>query len=77
MNISKLFSLSEALRQTGFADALDRLGLTSGSGSDGQLPNATRSLRLRRQAEDAQCVEVLDKWKAFNKSGDAALPGKL
>jgi len=66
--------LSDALKQTGFADALNRLGLTEGAGSDGKLPNATSGLRLRRQAEDAKCVGVLDQWKAFNKSGDAALP---
>ena len=60
--------MSDALKQTGFADALNRLGLTEGAGSDGKLPNATSGLRLRRQAEDAKCVGVLDQWKAFNKS---------
>ena len=70
--------MSDALKQTGFADALDRLGLTSGDGADGKLPNATRNgmrLRFTRQTEDALCTGVLDKWKSFNSSGNAALPG--
>jgi len=75
--LKALTPLSDALKQTGFADALDRLGLTSGDGADGKLPNATRNgmrLRFTRQTEDALCTGVLDKWKSFNSSGNAALP---
>ena len=63
--------LSDALKNTGFADALKAAGLDTGTGSDGVLPT-----RMARQTEEgAACTAILDDWKAFNTSGDKAVPG--
>ena len=62
--------LSDALKNTGFADALKAAGLDTGTGSDGVLP-----ARMARQTEGAACTAILDDWKAFNTSGDKAVPG--
>ena len=62
--------LSDALKNTGFADALKAAGLDTGTGSDGVLP-----ARMARQTEAAACTAILDDWKAFNTSGDKAVPG--
>ena len=62
--------LSDALKNTGFADALKAAGLDSGTGSDGKLP-----ARMSRQTDGAACTAILDDWKSFNTSGDKAVPG--
>ena len=64
--------LSDALKQTGFADALKKLNLDSGAGSDGDL---SRLGSLGRTGDGAGCTKVLDNWKKFNSSGDKAVPG--
>ena len=65
------YSLSDALKQTGFADAMTKLGLDSGPGSDGTLPSSSRRLR----SEGAGCTKLLENWKTFNTSADQAVPG--
>ena len=67
-----LVRLSDALKQTGFADALKKLNLDSGAGSDGDL---SRLGSLGRTGDGAGCTKVLDNWKKFNTSGDKAVPG--
>ena len=71
--------LSDALKQTGFADALKKLGLDSGTGSDGVLPTRRANNRVNRQAatDSDGCNKVLDNWKSFNKTGDAGVPGLI
>ena len=69
-----MFSLSDALKKTGFSDALSKLGLGSGSGSDGSLTSGSRSPRAVR-AEGAGCTKMLDNWKKFNASADEGVPG--
>jgi len=73
--LKALTPLSDALKQTGFADAMQKLGLTSGPGSDGVLPTSRTNLRVSRQTEGEGCKTVLDNWKKFNASGDAGVPG--
>ena len=84
------FRLSAALAQTGFADAMKKLGLDSGAGSDGKLPTSRltqlRNARfadgreIRADGEDRQtdgdgCKNVEAEWKVFNTSGTKAVPG--
>ena len=69
-SLSSLSRLSDALKNTGFADALKAAGLDTGTGSDGKLPT-----RKSRQKDGAACTAILDDWKAFNTSGDKAVPG--
>jgi len=54
---------------------MKKLGLDSGPGSDGVLPARKASMRVLRQTEteSAECLKVLDEWKAFNASGDKAV----
>ena len=81
--------LSAALAQTGFADAMKKLGLDSGAGSDGKLPTSRltqlRNARfadgreIRADKEDRQtdgegCKKVEAEWKVFNTSGTKAVP---
>ena len=66
-------SLSDALKQTGFSDAMAKLGLNSGPGSDGTLPSSSRLLR----SEGAGCTKLLGNWIAFNNSADLGVPGKV
>eukprot|EP00091_Calanus_sinicus_P014991 TRINITY_DN3282_c0_g1_i3.p1 TRINITY_DN3282_c0_g1~~TRINITY_DN3282_c0_g1_i3.p1 ORF type:complete len:326 (+),score=68.49 TRINITY_DN3282_c0_g1_i3:522-1499(+) len=80
--------LSAALANTGFADALKKLGLDSGTGRDGNLPTS-RLTQLRnarfsdgrdtrsddRQTDGDGCKKVEAEWKVFNTSGDKAVPG--
>jgi len=73
--LKALTPLSDALKQTGFADAMQKLGLTSGPGSDGVLSTNRTNLRVSRQTEGEGCKTVLDNWKKFNASGDAGVPG--
>ena len=70
-------SLSNALKQTGFADALKKLGLDTGTGSDGKLPSTSGKIRVIRQSESKECTKVLDNWKSFNASGDQGVPSKM
>merc|ERR1719318_1196473 len=82
--------LSAALKNTGFADALKKLGLDSGAGSDGKLPTSrltqlrnarfaegreVRSVGDERQTDGDGCKKVEAEWKVFNTSGDKAVPG--
>ena len=62
--------LSDALKNTGFADALKAAGLETGTGSDGTLPT-----RMVRQTDGAACTGIVDDWKSFNSTGDKAVPG--
>merc|ERR1712110_1012049 len=75
--LKALTPLSDALKQTGFADAMKKLGLDSGTGSDGVLPSRRANNRVNRQAatDSAGCTAVLDNWKKFNSSGNAGVPG--
>ena len=88
MYIHISFSLKDALANTKFADALKKLGLNTGSGSDGKLPatNTTRlnQLRLARFAGQGRqsnttdgkgCTDIAAEWNNFNTSGDKAVPG--
>jgi len=70
--LKALTPLSDALKQTGFADALKKLNLDQGAGSDGDL---SRLGSLGRTGDGAGCTKVLDNWKKFNSSGDKAVPG--
>ena len=70
------FRLSNALKQTGFEDTLKKLGLNTGPGSNGVLPSKKASTRVLRQTESAECLKVLNDWKAFNASGDKAVQSK-
>jgi len=78
--------LSTALANTKFAEALKKLGLNSGAGSDGKLPTRLTQLRLARMVDsnggrqgnstDGQgCKDIEAEWKNFNSSGDKAVPG--
>jgi len=76
--------LSDALANTGFADALKKAGLNSGAGSDGKLPTRLTQLRMARMVDggrqgnntDGQgCKDIEAEWKNFNTSGDKAVPG--
>jgi len=75
--LKALTPLSDALKQTGFADAMKKLGLDSGTGSDGVLPSRRANNRVNRQAatDSKGCTAVLDNWKKFNSSGNAGVPG--
>ena len=72
-----VYRLNTALKQTAFNEALEKLGLNEGAGSDGTLP-ISRSMisRFTRQAESAGCTKVLEQWKSFNSSATKAVPGK-
>merc|ERR1711973_424687 len=72
--LKALTPLSNALKQTGFADALKKLGLDTGTGSDGKLPSTSGKIRVIRQSESKECTQVLDNWKSFNASGDQGVP---
>merc|ERR1712227_487906 len=72
--LKALTPLSNALKQTGFADALKKLGLDTGTGSDGKLPSTSGKIRVIRQSESKECTKVLDNWKSFNASGDQGVP---
>merc|ERR1712176_1342057 len=48
--LKALTPLSNALKQTGFADAMKKLGLDSGTGSDGVLPSRRANMRVNCQA---------------------------
>merc|ERR1712227_1034882 len=72
--LKALTHLSNALKQTGFADALKKLGLDTGTGSDGKLPSTSGKIRVIRQSESKECTKVLDNWKSFNASGDQGVP---
>ena len=83
--------MQAALKQTGFADALKKLGLNEGTGSDGAgFDGKSRVSRLsqlrmarydgredeRQNNEDGQgCTDIVNEWKSFNTSGDKAVPG--
>jgi len=56
---------------------LKKLGLDSGTGSDGVLPSRRANNRVNRQAatDSDGCNKVLENWKSFNKTGDAGVPG--
>ena len=70
-----LLSLSAALSNPAFANALKALGLNTGAGSDGKLPGSRLSkTRIARQTDGANCTAILDDWKSFNTSGDKAVP---
>merc|ERR1712223_872155 len=67
-----LTPLSDALSNTGFADAMSDAGLNTGTGSDGVLSRR----HVRQATEDgAACLEILEDWKSFNKSASLAVPG--
>jgi len=67
-----LTPLSDALSNTGFADAMSDAGLNTGTGSDGVLSRR----HVRQVTEDgAACLEILEDWKSFNKSASLAVPG--
>merc|ERR1719431_2159518 len=76
--------LSDALANTGFADALKKAGLNSGAGSDGKLPTRLTQLRMARMVDSGRqgnntdgqgCKDIEAEWKNFNTSGDKAVPG--
>ena len=69
------FRLSAALNNTGFADALENLGLSSGAGSDGNLPARLVRNVDSRQEDGQGCRELETEWKNFNTSADQAVPG--
>ena len=86
ITLKTLLRLSTALANTKFADALKKLGLNSGAGSDGKLPTRLTQLRLARMVDsnggrqgnstDGQgCKDIEAEWKNFNSSGDKAVPG--
>ena len=56
---------------------MKKLGLDSGTGSDGVLPSRRANMRVNRQAgsDGEGCNNVLANWKKFNTSGDAGVPG--
>ena len=58
---------------------MKKLGLDSGTGSDGVLPTRRANNRVNRQAatDSDGCNKVLDNWKNFNKTGDAGVPGLI
>ena len=58
---------------------MKKLGLDSGTGSDGVLPSRRANMRVNRQAatDSAGCTAVLDNWKKFNSSGNAGVPGLI
>ena len=63
------------MKQTGFADAMKKLKLTDGAGSDGKLPSS-RYLDSDngRQSDGAGCTKIYNNWVSFNSSGDKAVP---
>ena len=70
-----MFSLSKALNNPAFANALKNLSLNTGTGSDGKLPESRLSKqRIARQTDGEGCTAILDDWKSFNTSGDKAVP---
>ena len=73
LTLTMFSSLSDALKQTGFSDAMTKLGLNSGPGSDGTLPSGSRQL----QTGGAGCTKLLANWIAFNNSADLGVPGKV
>ena len=58
---------------------MKKLGLDSGTGSDGVLPSRRANNRVNRQAatDSKGCTAVLDNWKKFNSSGNAGVPGLI
>lgn len=56
---------------------MKKLGLDSGTGSDGVLPSRRANMRVNRQAgsDSDGCNNVLANWKRFNTSGDVGVPG--
>ena len=56
---------------------MKKLGLDSGTGSDGDLPSRRANMRVNRQAgsDSDGCNNVLANWKRFNTSGDVGVPG--
>ena len=73
LTLTMFSSLSDALKQTGFSDAMAKLGLSSGPGSDGTLPSGSRQLR----SDSLGCTKLLANWIAFNNSADLGVPGKV
>merc|ERR1712227_930114 len=66
--------LKNALDNPNFENALKKLGLDSGPGSDGVLP--AKRWRTVRQAEEApECTKILEDWRNFNASADQAVQG--
>ena len=61
-----------ALKNTGFEDALEELGLSEGSGSDGVLPSGG----ARQGSGGVACNNILSDWRSFNSSADRAVPGQ-
>ena len=77
-----LTPLNEALKNPAFSNALNASGLSSGAGSDGQLPSSrhlSMKRRTRRQATDGTtttttatatdgtgCTELDEEWTRFN-----------
>ena len=79
--------MSKALANTGFADALKKLGLNSGTGSDGNLPNKEKTSRLAQlraarlaggrqnnNTDGQPCKDIEQEWMNFNTSGSKAVP---
>merc|ERR1712013_292351 len=75
--------LSDALKNSKFADTLKKLGLDSGAGSDGKLPTRLTQLRMARMADGRQaknstdgqgCKDLEAEWTKFNSSGNKAVP---
>merc|ERR1719167_371391 len=70
--------LKEALANPKFMDALKKLGLHEGPGDDGNVPAGRirwQRLRNTRQAnEGEECNGIVADWKAFNTSGNSAVP---
>ena len=72
-NVFLIYSLANALANPSFREALKKLGLDSGPGSDGKLPS---SGRVARQASgDSACKQLREKWEMFNQTADAAVDG--
>jgi len=82
--------LQEALKNKAFENALKKLGLNTGTGSDGNGYDGSRmsrlsQLRLARydarneernsnSSDSAGCLEIVKEWKSFNTSADKAVP---
>lgn len=77
--LQTLTPLRDALQNPAFVDAMKELGLDTGTGSDGVLPNNTgsggRRYRHRRQAQDPECTQIRNDWEAFNTTADSAVSG--
>ena len=71
---SNFYRLKNALDNPNFENALKKLGLDTGPGSDGVLP--AKRWRTVRQAEEApECTKILEDWRNFNASADQAVQG--